>query len=127
MWLTKDIRNKKLTSNSPVVTSQAGAWFEKALKNAAYGSRGEKSNDNNGLHQVQPVIVSLDMGVLQYWNTSVNSTNVISNLNSNSHVNTNNSAIGLSIDEVLEIAMIAGSDPNVSSACHVLLTLIVIL
>lgn len=117
MWLTRDIRNKKLTSTSSVVTSQAGAWFEKALKSAAYGSRGEKAgviSAEGALHQVQPVIVSLDMGVLQYWNTTVNSTNVISNLNNNSHVNTNNSAIGLTIDEVLEIAMIAGSDPNVS-------------
>lgn len=118
-WLTRDIRNKRLTSSNPssLATSQAGVWFEKALKHAAYGSRGEKpgSDGEGGVHTVHPVIVSLDMGVLQYWNTSVNATNVISNLNNNSHVNTNNSAIGLTIDEVLEIAMIAGSDPNVSS------------
>lgn len=84
VWLNRDIRNPSMRT-SPV------SLFKKCLKAASI-------NQANGT--TRPIVVSLDMGAVG------NSECLMTNSNS--------SPVGFTIDEVLEMIMIAGSDPNVS-------------
>ena len=122
VWLSKDIRgclghNDALHAMDN--SSRVSALFLQALTQV---SGVEERHDipitpttlhstDDGIEEdntpaARPIVVSLDMGVM---------------MNAGGTNNTSNSMIGLSIDEILNIAQLAGANPNVSRFYDIIL------
>lgn len=86
IWLSRDLRNSSLKTN-------AVQQFQIALKSVSV-------NAANGTSR--PVVLAIDVGAVGSFNTS------------GQFSVTNNSPTGLTVDEVLEMIMIAGANPNVN-------------